>query len=57
MFNIESIFANKTVLSCFFLFFFDDGLYFLIPSINAEIFKTTEELTKIPKTPTNEANA
>ena len=56
MFNIESIFANNTVLSCFFLFF-DDGLYFLIPSINAQIFKTTEELAKIPKTPTNEANA
>ena len=41
----------------FLSFFFDDGLYFLIPSINAQIFKTTEELAKIPKTPTNEANA
>ena len=41
----------------FLSFFFDDGLYFLIPSINAQISKTTEELAKIPKTPTNEANA
>ena len=41
----------------FLSFFFDDRLYFLIPSINAHIFKTTEELAKIPKTPANEANA
>ena len=38
-------FANKTILSCFFSFFFlIINLYFLIPAVIAQIFNPTTEI-------------
>ena len=50
-------FANNTILSCFFLFFFIIGLYFLIPATLAQILNPAVELV-IPKgIPIKEENA
>ena len=37
-------FANNTILSCFFFFFLIIDLYFLIPTVIAQIFNSIEEL-------------
>ena len=42
LFNLD--FANKTILSCFFLFFLIIDLYFLIPAVTGEIFNRIVEL-------------
>ena len=50
-------FANNTILSCSFLFFFVIDLYFLIPVVTAQIFIPTVELAIPTGTTANEANA
>ena len=48
---------NDTILSCFFFFFFIIDLYFLIPTVIAQMFIPTAELVIPTGTQTNEANA
>ena len=52
VFNL--VFANNTILSCFFFFFSIIDLYFLIPTVKAEAFNPIAELVKPTGTPTNE---
>ena len=42
LFNL--VFANNTILSCFFFFFPINDLYFLIPAVIAQIFSPTAEI-------------
>ena len=42
LFNL--VFANNTILSCFFLFFFIIDLYFLITGIVAQVFHPIAKL-------------
>ena len=42
LFNLD--FPNNTILSCFFLFFFNIELHFLIHVAIAQIFNTTTKL-------------
>ena len=42
LFNVD--FANNTILLCFFFFFLIIDLYFLIPTVIAQIFNPIEEL-------------
>ena len=53
LFNFVS--ANSFILSCFFIFFWTVGLYFLISVVIAYIFNHTPELTIATGIPTNEA--
>ena len=50
-------FPSNTILSCFFLFFLIIDLYYLIPTVIAQIFNPTAELAIPTGTSTNEANA
>ena len=51
------VFANKTILSCFFFFFLIIDLYLLIPSVFAQIFIPTAELVIPTEIPTKAAKA
>ena len=42
LFNLD--FANNTILSCFFFFFFTIDLYFLVPAVIAQIFNLIADL-------------
>ena len=55
VFNL--IFANNTILSCFFFFFLFIDLYFLIPEVITQIFNPTAELVILIGMPTKEAEA
>ena len=50
-------FASNTILSCFFFFFLIIDLYFLIPTVIAQIFNPIEELVIPIGIPTREAKA
>ena len=55
LFNL--VFANNTLLSCFFLFFLIIELYFLVPAIIAQIFNPIAELVIPIGIPSDEAKA
>ena len=55
LFNLD--FASNTILSCFFFFFLIIDLYFLIPTVIAQIFNLIEELVIPIGIPTKEAKA
>ena len=55
LFNLD--FASNTILSCFFFFFLIIDLYFLIPTVIAQIFNPIEELVIPIGIPTKEAKA
>ena len=55
VFNL--IFPNNTILSCFSYISLLIELYFLIPSVIAQIFIPTEELVISTETATNKINA
>ena len=55
LFNLD--FASNTILSCFFFFFLIIDLYFLIPTVIAQIFNPIEELVIPTGIPTKEAKA
>ena len=55
LFNLS--FANNIILSCFFFFFLINDLYFLVPSVIAQICIPTAEPEIPTKTVNNEANA
>ena len=54
VFNL--VFANNTILSCFFFFISIIDLHFLIPAVTAQIVELTAELAIPTETTTNEAN-
>ena len=54
VFNL--VFANNTILSCFFFFILIIDLHFLIPAVTAQIVELTAEPTIPTETTTNEAN-
>ena len=54
VFNL--VFANNTILSCFFFFFLMIELYILISAVIAQTFDSTAELAMPTKTPISEAN-
>ena len=54
-FNLD--FANSTILSCFFFFFFITDSHFLIHAVTEQIFIPTAELVMPTGIATNEANA
>ena len=51
------IFANNTILLCFFLFFLIIDLYFLIPAAIAQIFNPIPEIVIPVGIPSKEAKA
>ena len=55
LFNLD--FASNNILSCFFFFFLIIDLYFLIPTVIAQIFNPIEELVIPVGIPTKEAKA
>ena len=55
LFNLD--FARNAILSCFFFFFLIIDLYFLIPTVIAQIFNPIEELVIPIGIPTKEAKA
>ena len=55
LFNFD--FASSTILSCFFLFFFNYCLIFLIVKVIAQIFNPVVELVIPIGIPTKEAKA
>ena len=55
LFNLD--FASNTILSCFFFLFLIIDLYFLIPTVIAQIFNPIEELVIPVGIPTKEAKA
>ena len=55
VFNL--LFANNTILLCFFFFSLIIELYFLIPAFDAQIFNPSAELAIPTETPTNERDA
>ena len=54
-FNLD--FANNTIFSCFFLFFGNIDLYFLIPAVITQIFNPIVELSIPIGITTKEAKA
>ena len=55
LFNLD--FANNTILSCFFFFFLNSDLYFLIPAVFTQIFNPIAELVNPIGIPIKEAKA
>ena len=55
VFNL--IFANDTILSCFFFFYLIIGLYFLIPAVITQIFIAAAELPILTGIPIKEPKA
>ena len=55
LFNLD--FANNTILSCFFFFFFIFDLNFLIPAVITQIFNPIVELAIPIRITTKEAKA
>ena len=55
LFNL--VFANNTILSCFFFFFLIIDLYSLLPAVTAKIFNPIPELVIPIVIPTKEAKA
>ena len=54
---LNLIFANDTILSCFFFFFLTIDLYFLIPAVITQIFIAAAELAILTGIPFEEAKA
>ena len=55
IFNL--VFANNTILSCFFLLFMIIDLYFLIAAVNTQMFNPTSKLAIPIAISANEAKA
>ena len=51
------VFANNTVISCFFSFFYIIDLYFFIPAVIAQIFNPNAELAITIGIPTKKTKA